>query len=496
MKCLTSEEMRQVDVLAFNAYHMPGEVLMENAGRSIVDVLITDLTKEDRIVVVVGPGNNGGDGFVVARELKNRGYDVTVIQTVTNDKIEGEAYVHLNVMQRFGVEIIYDFPEAVLYLHQATVIIDALFGTGYTGPMREPMQGYVALMNQVNAPIYSIDVPSGVSEAVDSMSSAVKATKTITIEAPKVTAYIEKTASYYGELEIVSIGLPTSELAKINRTIWEPSDVLQTIIKRERFGHKGTYGHVLLIGGSADMPGAIQLSAHGALKSGAGLVTVMTEQAARPFLQLPHEVMTKITAELTPPLLANYQAVAVGMGFGLTDEKQALFQQILTTKMPLLIDADGLTLLARDMSALKKRQGPTVLTPHPKEFARLTGYSVDEIKTDPFTVTKDFAKAHEVYLILKGTYTIITSPTGEQVINTTGNSALSKGGSGDILSGIASVRMMQDESVFSGLCNAVYLHGYASDIAVREEFTAFDVTPTDVVDRLSKAYRVFIEDPA
>ena len=496
MKCLTSEEMRQVDVLAFNAYHMPGEVLMENAGRSIVDALITDLTKEDWIVVVVGPGNNGGDGFVVARELKNRGYDVTVIQTVTNDKIEGEAYVHLNVMQRFGVEIIYDFPEAVTYLHQATVIIDALFGTGYKGPMREPMQGYVTLMNQVDAPIYSIDVPSGVSEMVDSMSSVVKATKTIAIEAPKITAYIEKTAIYYGKLVTVSIGLPTCELDKISRSIWQPSDVRQTLIKRERFGHKGTYGHVLLIGGCADMPGAIQLSARGALKSGAGLVTVMTDRAARPFLQLPHEVMTRTNDQFSPQLLMNYQAIAVGMGFGLTEEKQALFQQILTTNVPVLIDADGLTLLARDMSALKKRQGPTVLTPHPKEFARLTGYSVDEIKTDPFTVTKDFAKAHEVYLILKGTYTIITSPTGEQVINTTGNSALSKGGSGDILSGIASVRMMQDESVFAGLCNAVYLHGYASDIAVREEFTAFDVTPTDVVDRLSKAYRTFIEDPA
>ncbi|MGM0522891.1 MAG: NAD(P)H-hydrate dehydratase [Bacillota bacterium] len=496
MKCLTSKEMRQVDVLAFNAYHMPGEVLMENAGRAIVETLIEDLTKKDRIVVVVGPGNNGGDGFVVARELKNRGYDVTVIQTVTNDKIEGEAYVHLNVMQRFGVEIIYDFPDAVPYLHEATIVIDALFGTGYSGPMREPMQGYVALMNQVDAPIYSIDVPSGVSEAVDSMSSAVKATKTVTIEAPKVTAYIEKTAAYYGELVIVSIGLPTRELAKISRTIWQPSDVRQTLIKRERFGHKGTYGHVLLMGGSADMPGAIQLSARGALKSGAGLVTVMTEQAARPFLQLPHEVMTKTTEELTPQLLSNYQAMAVGMGFGLTDEKQSLFQQTLTTKIPLLIDADGLTLLARDISALKNRQGPTVLTPHPKEFARLTGYSVDEIKTDPFTVTKVFAKDYGVYLVLKGTYTIITSPAGEQVINTTGNSALSKGGSGDILSGIASVRMMQDESIFAGLCNAVYLHGYASDVAVREEFTAFDVTPTDVVASLSEAYRTFIENPA
>lgn len=496
MKCLTSEEMRQVDMLAFNAYHMPGEVLMENAGRAIVEAMVQDLTKSDRIVVVVGPGNNGGDGFVVARELKNRGYMVKVIQTVTNDKISGEANVHLNVMQRFNVDIIYDFPDAVQYIHEATVIIDALFGTGYTGPMREPMHGYVALMNDARAPIYSIDVPSGVSETIGSMSAVVKATKTVTIEAPKVTAYIEQTAPYYGELTIVSIGLPTRELDKISRTIWQVCHVKQTLKKRERFGHKGTYGHVLLIGGSVDMPGAIQLSARGALKSGAGLVSVMTEQAARPFLQLPHEVMYRSHDELTPQLLSNYQAIAVGMGFGLTDEKLALFYQILKTEVPLLIDADGLTLLARDISRLKERQGPTVLTPHPKEFARLTGFSVDVIKNDPFTLTKAFAQEHGVYLVLKGTYTIISSPRGEQVINTTGNSALSKGGSGDILSGIACVRMMQDETVLAGLCNAVYLHGYASDIAVREGFTAFDITPTDVVDSLSKAYRTFIENPA
>ncbi|GEM02329.1 NAD(P)H-hydrate epimerase [Halolactibacillus halophilus] len=492
MKCLTSKEMQQVDVLAFNAYHMPGEVLMENAGRAIIEAVISDLTKKDKIVVVVGPGNNGGDGFVVARELKNRGYDVTVIQTVTNDKIEGEAYVHLNIMQRFGVEIIYDFPEAIPYLHEATVVIDALFGTGYKGPMREPMQGYVTLMNQVEAVIYSIDVPSGVSEAIDSMSSVVKASKTITIEAPKITAYTEATAGYYGELVTISIGLPTGELDKISRSVWQSSDVRRTLIKRERFGHKGTYGHVLLIGGCADMPGAIQLSARGALKSGAGLVSVMIDRATRPFLQLPHEVMTRTSEQLSPQLLMNYQAIAVGMGFGLTEEKQVLFQQILTTNAPVLIDADGLTLLARDISILNKRQGPTVLTPHPKEFARLTGRTVEEIKTDPFTVTKVFAKEYGVYLVLKGAYTIITSPTGDQVINTTGNSALSKGGSGDILSGIASVRMMQDESIFPGLCNAVYLHGYASDVAVKEEFTAFDITPTDVVEKLSEAYRAFI----
>jgi NAD(P)H-hydrate epimerase len=496
MKVLTSEEMRQVDMLAFNAYHMPGEVLMENAGRAIVEALIHELTNEDRIVVVVGPGNNGGDGFVVARELKNRGYDVMVIQTVTNNNIHGEALVHLNVMQRFGVEIVYDFPEAVRYLQEATIVIDALFGTGYKGPMREPMQGYVTLMNQVDAPIYSIDVPSGVSEAIDSMSSVVKASKTITIEAPKVTAYIEETAGYYGELVTVSIGLPTRELANIRRTIWQPEHVKRTLMKRERFGHKGTYGHVLLVGGCEAMPGAIQLSARGALKSGTGLVTVMTDRAVRPFLQLPHEVMYRSHDELTPQLLSNYQAVAVGMGFGLTDEKRALFDQILKTEVPLLIDADGLTLLARDIRQLKERQELTVLTPHPKEFARLTGRSVDEIKNDPFTVTKAFAKEYGVYLVLKGHYTIITSPAGEQVINTTGNSALSKGGSGDILSGIASVRMMQDESIFAGVCNAVYLHGYASDAAVKEDFTAFDVTPTDVVDRLSEAYRTFIEDPA
>lgn len=493
MKCLTNQEMKHVDFSAINKYHLPGKLLMENAGRAIVDEIVADVKKNDRIVVAVGPGNNGGDGFVVARELKNRGYHVAVVQTVSEDKIKGDAYLHLNIMKPFGVEIVNDFETAARYLHEATIIVDAIFGTGYTGPMRQPISHYVTLMNQMTVPIYSIDVPSGVSEKVDSMSEVIQATKTISIEAPKVTAYIESTAPYYGDLVIVSIGIPNKELNKINRIVWQKKDLLDTLKKREKFGHKGIYGHVLLMGGTVDMPGAIQLSAIAALKSGVGLVTVMTDQDVYPYLHLPYEVMYKSNDALTSDILNHYQAVGVGMGFGVTDEKRRMFKQIIETTAPLLIDADGLTLLAKDIELLQCRKGPTVLTPHPKEFSRLTGLTVNEIKNNPFAITASFAKKHGVYLVLKGAYTIITAPTGKQVINTTGNSGLSKGGSGDILSGLISVRMMQDDTMLAGISNAVYLHGLASDEAVKDTFTAYDLTPTDVVETLTKAYRTFIE---
>lgn len=494
MKCLTSKEMTQIDLTAMKDYRLSGAILMENAGRSIVAQIEPDLVKQDQIVVVAGPGNNGGDGFVVARELYNRGYHVKLIQTVSNEKIAGDASKHFTILKKFGVPIVTSITEAEYELKSATLVIDALFGTGYVGPMREPAHLYVDAMNQTLAPIYSIDVPSGVSEDVDSMTVAVKATKTLIIEAPKVTAYIETTAPYYGKKTIVSIGLPCAAFHSISRTVWLAPQVQTSLMPRQPFGHKGTYGHVLLVGGSVAMPGAIQLSALGAVKSGAGLVSVMTDEATWPYLQLPYEVMrTSVDHVMTKNSLSKYQMIAFGMGLGIDDQKEHMLHQLLKQNVPLLIDADGLTLLGSDLRRLEGRNSPTVLTPHPKEFAMLSGHSVATIKSDPFSVTKAFAKKHGVYLILKGPYTIITSPEGEQIINTTGNSGLSKGGSGDLLSGICSVRMMQDKTLLSSLANAVFLHGAACDCAIKQAYTPYDVTPTDVANMLGEAFRTFIE---
>lgn len=494
MKCLTSKEMTQIDLTAMKDYNMPGDMLMENAGRSIVAQIEPDIVKRDQIVVVAGPGNNGGDGFVVARELYNRGYRVKLIQTVPNEKITGDANKHFTILKKFGVPIVTSMSEAEHELKSATLVIDALFGTGYVGPMHEPIQSYVDLMNQILAPIYSIDVPSGVSEDVDSMTVAVKATKTLIIEAPKVTAYIETTAPYYGEKTIVSIGLPYAAFHSISRTVWLAPQVQTSLMPRQQFGHKGTYGHVLLVGGNVAMPGAVQLSALGAVKSGAGLVSVMTDEATWPYLQLPYEVMrTSVDYIMNKDFLSKYQVIAFGMGLGIDDQKERMLHQLLEQDVPLLIDADGLTLLGRDLRRLEGRNSPTVLTPHPKEFAMLSGHSVAAIKVNPFSVTKSFAKKHGVFLILKGANTIITSPRGEQIVNTTGNSGLSKGGSGDLLSGICSVRMMQDKPLLSSLANGVFLHGAACDCAIKQAYTPYDVTPTDVAGMLGEAFRTFIE---
>lgn len=483
--------MYVVDQSAEEEHYLPGYLLMENAGRALFLAMVKHLAKDAQILIVVGPGNNGGDGFSLGRQFINAGYCVRLVQTVPDDKIKGDAYKHKQSYLSFA-ENIYGLEAIDRLLEEATVVIDAIFGLGFKGT---PSDSFKTVMDKINQHdcVFSIDVPSGVSEEVAENIFAVKANKTFTIEAPKLTAYIEPTHRFYGEIFVVNIGLPADKINAVKREIWLKEAVSRTITKRSAYAHKGSEGHVLVAGGSKEMPGSVQLTAHSALRAGAGLVTLLSEQDTLAHLHnLPVEVMFKTREKNQPTDWSRYDAIVFGMGVVDSETNRKWLGEVLDQDVPVILDAGAFDMIASNLEQLRDRKAVTVITPHPKEMGKLVGKTISEVKRAPFETAVSFAKSYGVYVVLKGVFTLVVSPEGEVNINTTGNSGLSKGGTGDALAGIIATRMIQEKSVHAGISNAVYLHGYAADCAIRDGHTIYDLTATDVITAYKDAYRVFL----
>jgi NAD(P)H-hydrate epimerase len=349
--------------------------------------------------------------------------------------------------------------------------------------------------------VFSVDLPSGLpaGEGVTEF-TAVKADVTFVIGAPKLSAFLQHTAPFYGEWHVVSIGFPPFVMKKFaRRKYWRMQDVKASLPKRETFAHKGNHGRGLVIGGSATMPGAITMASKAALKSGAGLITAATVKTAFPVIHTHSpEVMCLplseedgfINSPSTLPL-DDSDGVAIGIGMGRKEGAGQLTGEVLEkTKGPLVIDADGLFHLKNHLAKLKERTHPTVITPHPKEMAALLDITVKELLEKPFQYAANFAEAYGTYVILKGKFTIISGPAGELAVNDTGNQGMAKGGSGDVLTGIVLAMVMQNQPIFEALCNACYIHGKAADIKVEKDHTHYDLMATDVIDGIPQVYRL------
>ncbi|MBM7542897.1 NAD(P)H-hydrate dehydratase [Amphibacillus cookii] len=500
MNSVTAEEMYEIDRKAVEDYRIPGELLMENAGRAIVNQLFDQLFLEMKIVVLVGSGNNGGDGFVVARTLLNCGYHVDVVQTVANDRIKGDAAKHKDRLLCFDcpIHIVDDQQAYQAIIDEADLVVDAMLGIGFKGPLTDPYRKLINQINQGEAKVVAIDLPSGVPAQSDAFDPfAVQADVTICIEAPKPSAFIEKYAGYYGAWKVVEIGIPKALITASSKQVWTLDKVNKTLPKRAKHGHKGSYGKGLVIGGSKEMPGSVRLTAKAALRGGSGLVTVATSKEALPIIA---NDLTEATFEQCPVendvsetdvqgLADRFDALVIGMGMGRSEQTSQLIQAMVKTNKPLIIDADGLYFVKDLLDDLKKRSSPTILTPHPGEMAMLLNQTIEDVKADPFQIAEKFSKRYQVYLVLKGPYTIITDPFGCQIINTSGNPGLAKGGSGDCLAGIILAQLMQKQSLLNGLANACYIHGLAADIAINERHSTMDLLATDIIDYLPQAFR-------
>lgn len=491
MKVVSAQQMKDMDNRAIREFEVPGIVLMENAGLRVVEEITRDYAVNNmKIVVICGRGNNGGDGFVVARRLINLGAQVLIYALSLEKNYRGDALINLRILFHMGAQVKYLLNEEDLFLleddlSRAGIVIDALLGTGLEKEVQGLMADVIERINDAQRPVYSVDIPSGVqADSGEVMGCAVKASRTVTFALPKLGLLLYPGASYAGEVVVTDISIPkeVKEDPQVQVNLVTRGLVRGFLPPREPYSHKGTFGHVLIAGGSPGYTGAIAMAGEAALRCGSGLVTVGIPEGINTILE------TKLTEVMTLPLPENSerrlapQALemlleklegcrAAGFGPGLVPDpgsRQLLEGLIRRSPVPLVIDAGGLTLLAQGLDIIREAARPVVLTPHPGEMSRLLGIPVPQLEKKRLESARDFACRWQVTLVLKGAHTITALPTGETFINTTGNPGMASGGTGDVLTGMITSLVGQGLGPGEAAICGVYLNGLAGDMAVRD----------------------------
>ena len=491
MKVLTSKEMREIDRKTIEEIGIPGPVLMENAGIRITGAILKRFPRitEEKVVIVAGKGNNGGDGFVVARHLFNRGARPNVLLLASKQELKGDAALNLGIAEKIGVEIaevtkIEEWKKHRIGLFHASVIVDAIFGTG----LLKPAEGlYATAIEDINkAPGFkvAVDIPSGLSSDTHLLiGPAVKADLTVALAAPKIGHVLPPAEEYVGELVISDISIPPFlfEDESLKLEVIEKKDALPYVQKRKRDSHKGTYGHLFVLAGSLGKTGAAVMAAKAALRMGAGLVTVGTPQSCLPVIarsmmelmtealpETPQKTISEAALPMVLDLLKGKDAVLIGPGISAHPSTAKLVVSLMPKiKVPAVIDADGLNILAENPDALKSFSCPAVLTPHPGEFARLIRRSTKDVLDNRLALAAEFADKYKVFLVLKGYRTLVATPRGKIFINPTGNPGMATGGSGDVLSGMIASLIIQEKNILGATAAAVYLHGLSGDIGAK-----------------------------
>jgi len=519
MKILTAREMKKIDRAAIEEIGIPGTVLMENAGLRIVRALKGRFPKpeDETIVIVAGKGNNGGDGLVVARHLFNSGVQPEVLLLAAKEEVKGDAAVNLAVVLKLGIPVIEirtpaEWKKARVKIFHATVIVDALFGTG----LLKPLDGLFALavedMNKSAAFKVAVDIPSGLSsDTFELIGPCVKADLTVVLAAPKIAHVFPPAAGCVGELVIAPIGIPPFlfEKSELKLELVEGETVLPFFTKRQKDTHKGSYGHVLVIAGSVGKTGAAALAGKAAVRMGAGLVTVATAESALPVVaRSMAELMTEplaesvgktIAREALPRalvLLRGKNAVLLGPGISTHPSTAEFVLGFLPKiKIPCVIDADGLNIVAAKPEILRRLSAPAVLTPHPGEFARFAGRAAAEVLKHRLELVPEFAAKYGVTVVLKGYRTLVASPDGRVFVNPTGNPGMATGGSGDVLGGLIASQVVQEKDFLGAILSAVFVHGLAGDIAA-DKLGERSVTAGDLIRYLPPALKALTGEGA
>ena len=517
MRILTAAQMREADRYTIDEIGIPSLVLMENAGRQVVAAIEAayETQLDGRVAVLCGRGNNGGDGFVVARTLLQRGIDTSVFVIGALSEVRGDARTNLDILGRLGVTVVEIGDEQAWELHfseisQCSLIVDAIFGTGLKSAVAGMMETIIADVNASDIPIVSVDLPSGMSaDTPDLVGDCVDASLTVTLAAPKLPLVLPPGEAYAGDVVIADIGIPHEVIESLDGPHVElltPEQLRGLVGPRAADSHKGDFGRLTIVAGSTGKTGAAHLAAMGALRSGAGLVTVATPRCCVPVvasmspvymtLDLPDESGT-VTADGVEALLElTHDVVACGPGLGRTPQVAAFVRGLLDrATVPLVLDADALTVLAEDPGRLTGREDrDVILTPHPGEMARLIGASIADVQANRIEVATDFATTHRVYVVLKGHRTVIATPDGHAYINPTGNPGMATGGSGDVLTGMIAAWLAQLLDAEAACRLAVFLHGAAGDMSEASEGQV-GMIATDLLDHLGGALKGLIESP-
>lgn len=512
MKILTAQEMKEIERRCVEEYGIPTLLLMENAGIQVALALgkLFAPVSSKKICILAGPGNNGGDGFVVARHLKNRGAGVTVYHLCGDNPSSsggGDAALNFAILRKMGVEPIFFGEENISELAGAVgtsdVVVDALFGTGVSRPLDGAAAFAVSILNRSGKPVVSIDIPSGINaDTGKAMGEAVRARHTVALGFLKRGHVLHPGASHAGEVEVADIAIPR-DLANGGMVSYVAGNERQLVLARRALdSHKGTFGHLLLVAGSAGKTGAACMAAESAMRVGTGRVSVavpkslnqvmenkLTEAMTIPLPETKDQCLSLQARRRLMELVLGMSAVAVGPGLSTHPETAQLVRDLIrSVTAPLVLDADGITALADDPGLLAKAQAPVILTPHPGEMARLVGASTTDVQNNRLEVAREFARKHGVFVVLKGAGTIIAAPDGILYVNSTGNPGMATAGTGDVLCGMIAGFLAQGIDAMRSALLAVYLHGLAGDIAA-SEVGVVGMVATDIIGRIPTATR-------
>ena len=518
MELVTAAEMRQLDRAAIETRDVPSLRLMENAGKTVVQEMERSfgLLRGKTVTIVAGKGQNGGDGFVAARVLRQRRCQSRVVLLASPSALKGDAATNLKKFQRAGGRCLAVETTAQLasiltpLLQDSDLVVDAIFGTGLNAPVQGLPATAITLMNASRKPIVAIDLPSGLDGDTGAvLGTAITATLTVTLARPKRGLYLGAGPDHAGAIRVADIGIPPDLIAtaKIPVTLLEVADIRSWLPVRSRTAHKGTFGHAGIIAGSAGKTGAAAMAAQAALRIGAGLVTVAVPRSLSDVLEaklleamtypVPETEARTLSKQALDALLSFAEtktALAVGPGIGTHPDTQALIHNlIVSVNRPTVLDADGINAFAGHQEMLGRAHGPLVLTPHPGEMARLLGVTTADVQRDRLGIASRVAHEQQVCVVLKGAGTVVSAPDGRLAVNPTGNPGLATGGTGDVLTGIITGLLAQGMAPWDAACAGVYVHGLSGDLAAAER-GEMGLIAGDVIRAITLAIRRIRED--
>lgn len=512
MYLVTAAQMQAMDSYTINEFGIPGLVLMENAGRGAFDMLMEtfDPDESTRVAVVTGRGNNGGDGWVIARYLMENNIPITVFLLSDRERVAGDAQTNMVLVEKLlphhpDARIV-EIPDADTLnrsrsdLVHHDLFVDAIFGTGLNSDVRGFFRDVIQWINDTGKPVFSVDIPSGLnSDSGAACGIAVRAAATATFAFAKAGHILHPGNDHTGDLQVIDIGIPGFAAQDQNLTLQllENDDIIPLFPPREFNSHKGSYGHLLILAGSTGKTGAAALCANAAARCGTGLVTLGVPGSANTSLEaMVVEPMTVPLAETGSgtlsvaglkdilDLMDGKQALGIGPGIGTDPDTCRLVRRLVAeSTIPMVIDADGLNCLALSPDILKSGQAPLVLTPHPGEMARLSGLTTREIQADRLGVATQFAREFQVILVLKGAQTVIALPDRRAFVCPTGNPGMATGGMGDVLTGMIAGLAAQGYTAEEAALAGVFIHGLCGDVLARE-FGGFGFLASDMVDAI------------
>jgi NAD(P)H-hydrate epimerase len=504
LKILSTDQIRQADSYTIANEPVLSINLMERAATRCVEWILNKLTRNQHVFIFCGQGNNGGDGLVIARHLAEKDFTVTVYSILHSDRQSPDFLINMERILAQGKVRIHNIRTVadIDSISPDNLIIDALLGSGLTKSLKGLLADCVDLINKCNAPVISIDIPTGLfcDHSIENQNNpaVIKADYTLTFQTPRLSFLFPENEIYVGEWQVLPIGL-NEEFLQQQKTVFsitEFKDILQLITPRKRFGHKGSYGHGLLIAGSYGKMGAVVLGAKAALRSGAGLITAHIPIKGYSIVQtaVPEAMVNLDESEYffsSPPNISPYNAIAAGPGLGTGPESsKALKLLIQNSSNPLILDADALNILSENKTWLAFLPKGSILTPHFKEFERITHKVSNSF--DRIELQRELSIKYGIYIILKGANSSISFPDGNIFFNPTGNPGMATGGSGDVLTGILLGLMAQNYNPASVCLIGTYIHGMAGDIAARKN-SMQSMIAGDIVDSLGDAFKRFTE---